>query len=330
MSRYSNPFDSSRTSAILKEQFLNEEHYNQEDIELDQIKQSDSPGNSNTIANKLDIMSLNNGWNDKNERIVISLGENAASYKWMHEKSSSFYKIIHQTITIMLIMFNTGLSAETLLPTDSTSQTILVLRQIITYIVTVLSVILSFLKFEKLSSEHLNSANTFNKLYHDIQQQMCLYRRDRVHAQRYISDALKNYDSLIVSGPDINPIILKRFKDIFKNSDIAIPDIADRIQKIELISEQTDNKNSINVKSKGLEKIVIDDNKTDSSLKSKGHLNICNLDQIHNIFQIGGDITDNDIQLMNKKEIDDLKLKISNDKSSYEYNRFLQHADEND
>lgn len=339
MSRYSNPYDSPRSNPALKEDFLKDEQYDHNEfdqIELDTRKNTQENENVKTndhspIVNKLDIMNLNNGWNDKNERIVISLGENSASYKWMHEKSSSFYKIIHQILTILLIILNTGLSAETLLPTDSTSNTIIILRQIFIYIVTVLSVILSFLKFEKLSSEHFNSATAFNKLYHDIQQQMCLYRRDRSHAQKYISELLKTYDSLIISSPDINPIIIKRFKDLFKNSDISIPDIADRIQKIELISEQNDNKsNNPNIKTRGLEKIVIDDNKTDTSLKSKAHLNICNLDQIHNIFQIGGDITDNDIQAMNKKELDELKFKITNDKSSYEYNRFLQHTDEND
>ena len=316
-----------------------------------------------SICNKIDIILLNNGWNDKNERIIISIGENSASFKWMHERSASFYKIIYQILTILLIIFNTGLSAETLLPENTSNETINLVRQIITYIVTVISVLISFLKLEKLSSKHISAANSFNKLYHKIQQQMCMYRRDRENAQKYISDMLKKYDSLIINSPDINPIILKNFKNIFKNTDISIPDIADKIQKIELITEEENksnnneiNKNSkSNNKIKNLDVIVVDDayqvtkkqerddktgdDKTDKTVFTKRSLNICNLDQIHNAFQIGGDITDEDILEMHDIEMQDPNKKLNEriknyknkkNKSLYEYNRFLQHSNEND
>jgi hypothetical protein len=57
---------------------------------------NEEPNNvPSTIPDKLDLIALNNGWNDKNERIIISIGENAASYKWMHERSASYYKTTH-------------------------------------------------------------------------------------------------------------------------------------------------------------------------------------------------------------------------------------------
>lgn len=70
------------------------------------------------VPQKMDLMLLTNGWNDKNERIVISIGENAASYKWMHEKSAIHYALYHRVFGILLIVFSTALSAESILPTD--------------------------------------------------------------------------------------------------------------------------------------------------------------------------------------------------------------------
>ena len=50
------------------------------------------------VLHKADLMRLNNGWNDKNERIIISVGENAASYKWMHEKCANYHKFIYKLL----------------------------------------------------------------------------------------------------------------------------------------------------------------------------------------------------------------------------------------
>jgi hypothetical protein len=51
-----------------------------------------------------------------------------------------------------------------------------------------------------------------------------------------------------------------------------------------------------------------------------------NLSDIHQMYKINGDISDNDLE-----KIDSLELKRLNEhKIRYEYNRFLQHSDEND
>jgi hypothetical protein len=177
-------------------------------VEQTGAEHSGENGTGNVIALKSEIMALNNGWNDKNERIVISIGENAASYKWMHERSSSMYKLINKILNIVLILFSTGLSAQTVFPDNSNNLGIDILRRVFTYIVTLISVLINFLKFEQLGEQHLSAATSFAKLYHDIQQQMCMYRRDRTNATKYVADILKTYDSLIVGGPTINDIII--------------------------------------------------------------------------------------------------------------------------
>lgn len=312
--------------------------YETSEYELHEIPTSEK---MSVIQYKTDLMQLTNGWNDKNERIIISIGENAASYKWMHERCANFYRVIQKIMSIILIVFSTGLSAETLLTSDSNETYMLVLQKIFTYVVTLISVLQNFLKYEELNQRHLIYASDFNQLYHDIQKEMCLYRRDRKNATEYVTDILKRYDSLIVNGPNITTRVIQAFKKTFKDSDIIAPDIADKIQKIEIINEPKHQVNehaqtSIkNLKMKQQNSIDINNNNSNNnnnnnnnsnSISNYNNTNMCNLQQIHNAFQIHGDITDNDIQNANHVELKDLRKKFLKEKQNFEYQRYMQHT----
>jgi hypothetical protein len=296
---------------------------NDSDIEMPEIPDTQSieyEATSENLPQKMDVMLLNNGWNDKNERMIISIGENAASYKWMHEKSASQYSTYHRIFGILLIVTSTALTAESILPDNNNNLAVSITRRIFTYIITILSVVGNFLKLAKMSEQHLSSAIAFSKLYHGIQQQMCMYRRDRKNATKYAGDILKQYDTLVVNAPMISSKIVTQFKNTFKSSDIALPDIADRIQKIEIVTESPPagdtNKKQVNFE--------------DVKDKRYGRYGMNNLKEIHNCFQISGDITDNDIQNATPTQLRELKHKYLTGKSEFEYERFKLHANEND
>jgi hypothetical protein len=293
-----------------------------DDIKVDKKKcynktscESEESNSTDDVFNKTELMRLNNGWNDKNERLIISLGENAASYKWMHEKCASYNKFVYKLTNIFLIFLSTSLTAETIFPQETTCtnnslDTLSIIKKIFVYLVNLLSVLQSFFKSEVAGEKHLNASGSFSNLYHDIQQQMCMFRRDRINATKYVSDCLKQYDTLIINSPDINLHVVRMFKKTFKNTDISLPDIADKIQKIEIITEDVNNG---------------DDYKNMSISSSKKNCN--NLQEIHNAFQIQGDITDKELENINYT---DLRKKFLKQKSEYEYNRFLQHSQEFD
>lgn len=270
--------------------------------------------NDENVIGKADVMFLNNGWNDKNERIVISVGENAASYKWMHEKSAHVYKIVNNMLSIILIVFTSALSAETFFQSD-TILALEIMKRILTYVVTVISVVQNFLKYEQLAERHYRVSVDFSKLYHDIQQQMCMYRRDRKLATSYVSDILRRYDTLVLNGPSINTRVLSQFKTKFQNSDIAIPDIADRIQKIEIITEPVQPMSYMNQQTNGLAEPQAQSSST----------TVCNLQNIYHAFQIHGDITDNDIQNADSTQLKELRSRFLREKSNFETQRFHQH-----
>lgn len=277
--------------------------------EQNNIKNKDDSLNDIRIKNKIDLMNVNNGWNDKNEQLLISIGENAASYKWMHEESSNYRNTLYNIISILLTVLSSLLSIQTLFPSDLCNDNgynliIVIIKQIVLYIITILSFLQSFLNLQVLGQKHIVASGLFSELYHDIQEQMCMFRKDRENAKRYVSECLKKYDSLVVNNPDINSYIVKKFQRTFVNTGISLPTIIDKIQKIQIITEEPND---------NITKLNIDEPKTISKPD-----NTCHLADINNIFQIRGDISD--------IELDFLKSK----KFEHEYKRFLEHSQEND
>lgn len=277
--------------------------------------------NENKLEHKLDKINFNNGWNDKNEKIIISIGENAASYKWMHERSASKYQFCNKIVSVILLVLSTGLSAETTIPSNGNNVAMDIVRRIFTYGITVLSVLQNFLKLEETSEKHLSAARDYSRLYHDIQQQMCMYRRDRKSAMSYVAQVLKIYDSLNVKGPSISDSIMSQLKKQNLNNNVSLPDVADKIQKIDKITEEEHSDRDKRDKDNSIKEKVINLWKGTPE-KPK---DISNLETMHNAFQIQGDITDRDIELADPIELREYKRRILNQRANYEFLRFQTH-----
>jgi len=270
------------------------------------------------INDKIELMNFNNGWNDKNEQLLISIGENAASYKWMHEASSNYYNTAYNITSIALIVLSSLLSIQTLFPNESCANlvdnnannvtfVVVITKQVVLYIVTILSFLQSFLNSQVLSQKHFFASGLFSELYHDIQEQMCMFRKDRMNAKQHVSACLKKYDSLVVNNPDINSYINKKFKKTFGGNGISLPSIIDKVQKIQIVKEYDND-----VYNQPVRQVP---NPPQGILTMA---NNSNLAEINNVFQISGDISD--------IELDYLKSK----KFEHEYNRFLNHTEETD
>lgn len=313
----------------------------EEDIEYDieDENENNSSKHKNSkkskIFEKSNLLFLNNGWNENNEKIIISIGENAASYKWMHERNSLLDRRGNDFISICLILFSTILSADTILSYSQgqTDETITIVIKVFIYIINILSVLQQFLKLQESGNLHMEYANSFIRLYHDIQQQMSTYRSHRLNASKYVSECIKKFDSLVIKGPRINYFIINHFKRKFNKSNISLPDIVDNIQKIEIISEP------LEIKEKSIKgKTINANNIIEIKKKEQDYNNIyndiynnipihnCNLRTMNNIFKIEGDISDTDVKDLNNSEIKRLKKKFLEAKSEFEYKRFLQHS----
>jgi hypothetical protein len=282
------------------------------DKQINDKQINDKQINDKQINDKIELMNFNNGWNDKNEQLLISIGENAASYKWMHEASSNYHNTVYNITSIALIVLSSLLSIQTLFPNESCANlvdnnannvtfVVVITKQVVLYIVTILSFLQSFLNSQVLSQKHFFASGLFSELYHDIQEQMCMFRKDRMNAKQHVSACLKKYDSLVVNNPDINSYINKKFKKTFGGNGISLPSIIDKVQKIQIVKEYDNDVYNPPVR------------QVPNSPQGNS-----NLAEINNVFQISGDISD--------IELDYLKSK----KFEHEYNRFLNHTEETD
>ena len=287
--------------------------------------------------NKIDILLLNNGWNDKNERLIISIGENAASYKWMHDKLHSKYKLHDKILSLITIMVSAVLSIQTIyyeetkcINDNQANNNLVIVKNTLIYSVTLLSIINNFLKYQELSIKHINASVQYSEMYHDIQQQMCMYRKDRNNAVKYIHNMLKKSDNIKISSPDIDKDVLSEFKKKFQNADIAIPDIADKIQKIDIITEPRVNSSSSsdNTGMFYLKNNNNNDNNNNNNNKDDSENSYDNrpkqLTNLHNMnsyntssLKINGDLDDNDGDLLQ----DYLKRRALEAQTNFEYQR---------
>jgi hypothetical protein len=264
------------------------------------------------------VLLMNNGWNDRNEQVLINLGENAASYRWLHEKSSLHFSFVSKVLSILVILFSTGMSAQTIVPRNTYQEALDITNQVFVYIITIISVIQRFLKYEQRSTNHMNQSREFGRLYTDIQQKMTLYRREREDAKLYMARIIKQYDDIIQNSPAINEIILTKFKNAFKDSNIAIPSIADKIDKIEKVDEEGGK--IINAQTNG----AIGTNGVIGTNGAIGTIGpISRLADINNCIQ---EYSDSDVRNMSSEKILDMNNRYINNITKmhdYEYNRFI-------
>jgi len=244
--------------------------------------------NINEKASKLDILIFNNGWNDKNETLAVRIGEKAIAYKWMHNKCSNKDALISKIISITIILLNSILSAGAIFNIFELTQyyPLVIFQKIIIWLVTLISIIHNLLKYNQLSEKHKHYSILFSDLYFDIQQQMSMYRKDRLNAVKYVKYIYKKYDLYEQNGPDIDNRFYKDFKKKYENQNIPLPDT---INKIDIIQEND-------------------------------HAQTSNLTKITNCFKIDGDLSENE-DIPSRL----LKNKAKKAKQDYEMDRFDEH-----
>ena len=186
----------------------------EDEIEEDRLyEQTDTP-DINTPSKRYNLFLLNNGWNDKNEHLIVCISHNCVIYKEIHEQLKQFFKFIYYILSLTIVALNATILVQTIVFLEDK---FLLTQKILIYTVTILSVIVNFLNIQERSTQHDNYSKQFSELSHEIQNQISTYRQDRSYAPKYVYRIQKRYDHLSISGPDIPSFILKRRKYRFIN-----------------------------------------------------------------------------------------------------------------
>jgi hypothetical protein len=273
--------------------------------------------------NKLDILVFNNGWNDKNEKLIVGIGYNCGIYKQLHDQSSKYYKQCNKIINLTLLILSVFLTTDSiinLLKDDA----LIIIQKVIIFIIAIISIMNNFLKYSELSEQHLYAANSFNMIYNDIRNMMCIYKKDRMNAVKYIQYTLKEYDHLEIASPEISARFIKTMEHKIKTDDkyknISMP--TDQFREIEVIIDKFDkDTNSENIE---MGSFNVQNMNTQNKKSPKFKINnMQNIEEIHECFKLDGDlcegdnITIEDVQNYRKQGLDL--------QTQYEFNRFMKH-----
>lgn len=293
---------------------------------VDTVDTVDTIDTADTTHNlsKLDILVLNNGWNGKNEKLIVGIGYNCGIYKQLHEESSRYYKRLNKGINLSLLILTVFLTTDSIINLLK-GDILIIIQKVILFIVAIISIVNNFLKFSETSEQHLYAANSFNIIYNEIRNTMCVYKKDRINAIRYMQQTIKEYDHLEISSPEIPKRFIKRMEkriktdDIYK--DISMP--VNQFRKIDVIVDKTDgdsdnNNNCINTQNTN----GISENK-DKMLNKFKINNMQNIEQIHDCFKIDGELSENDnITII---DIEEYRRNTLDLHAQYEFNRFITH-----
>jgi hypothetical protein len=270
--------------------------------------------------NKLDILVFNKGWNDNNEKLIVGIGYNCGIYKQLHDQSSRYYKKLNKGISLSLLVLSIFLTTDSIINLLK-DDILIIVQKVIIFIVAIISIMNNFLKYGEISEQHLQAANSFNIIYNDIRNMMCIYRKDRMNAVKYIQQTIKEYDHLEISSPEIPNRLIKKMEaklktdEKYKNQNLSMP--VDQFREIEVIVDKMDNND-----------IIIQQNPTQqpeqkqSSNKFKIN-NMQNIQQIHECFKINGELSENDNITVD--DIENYKRNAIDLQTQYEFNRFMRH-----
>lgn len=222
---------------------------------------------------KIDKLLLTNGWNDKNEKLIVLIGENAATYKYMHNNVSNRYFLYDNILKFTIAILTIIISADSFIYTYTITQSYSDVEKIIKFMTAFLSLTYNFLNYQKLAEKHLQNANSYGELYSNIRNIMCLYKKDRPNVNNFLQTNIKNYDNLEINSckiPMLEFYLLKR-KDRLAANNIII-----NLRKINILNEESPS-----------EKIEIENDNFEMNNKN-------NLSTIKNLYSIKGDINEDD------------------------------------
>lgn len=282
---------------------------------------------------------MNNGWTDFNEESMIKLGGKCAAYKWMHQKTYFYLNIISAIINTIILITSTSLSVETTVfvnnfsngtvsGSESQSNGLDIFKIVGIYLVTILTTISNFFKFDESSANHKNQCIKYLELYQGIQQEMSVYRRDRKNAQEYISSTNSKYDSLILTGPDVSSFVMNMYKREFGEGKI------DTIEPIQVndqeetsdvpgtvVVDTINTANTVDIEIEARQEEV--SRRIDPLDKLAGITPNVSLGDIDACMKLTGDITDKNVEDMDNDVIKKLNEYWIDKRSKYEYERFL-------
>lgn len=170
-------------------------------------------------------------WSPQMEVLMKTWGEKSAGLRYMHGAAAGYWKGVSNKLSLTGIGVSTVAAVVSLVAAsieDVNSKNIALF--VVGGVSIGSSVVQSLKKFynaDEKSAEHGAIAKQFGSFYRYMTLQMGMTREDRLPADQLSEWALKEYERLQQDSLPLGGSQIKKFKETFKNSSQAVPDVCE-------------------------------------------------------------------------------------------------------
>lgn len=162
-----------------------------------------------------------NAWNPEIESFLKNIGEQAAGYQWMHEKSAAFFGTISKLVTLGIVILGAIIAfiLTSTLFSQLESPYILIpvgVANVLEIIMTILVGVLKTFGLENRKSRHDSRMNNFASLYNHIRRELSYYPKDRKYGPHFLSLSEQRFAFYKIAGPDIPGFIEWRYRRVLR------------------------------------------------------------------------------------------------------------------
>jgi len=170
-------------------------------------------------------------WSPHMEQLMKEWGEKSAGLRFIHGASAGKWKKFSNNLTLAGISVTAVGSAVSLVAASiedpDIKNGILYGVGTVGLIASLLQSIKKFYNAEEKAAEHGAIAKQFGSFYRYMTLQMGMSPEDRLPAGQLTEFALKEYERLQQDAPSVGGDAVKLFKNTFKNSKQAVPDVCE-------------------------------------------------------------------------------------------------------
>jgi hypothetical protein len=174
------------------------------------------------------------------ETLIAQEAERCAGLSWLHGRAEAYYSVRNTAVTLPTIVLSTlvgflsGTSSSIF--SDATMGSIGIGS--VSLFTGVLSTIGTFFSFAKKAEGHRIASIQYSKISRFLSIELTLPRSERMSAGDLLKITKDNIERQIETSPPIPDTIISEFKSKFKDmKDIAVPDVANGIHKVQVNSK---------------------------------------------------------------------------------------------
>lgn len=177
------------------------------------------------------VKKFHNGWTKELEDLIADWGDKALVYRWLHETTSSLFKSYDQYLIIPVIVMSTltgtaNFGMGSFFGDDANGQRFAQLGVGgVSIIAGILSTLSNYYSYSKCAETHRTSGVSWGKFSRFISIELRLHPDERMDAKAFLKMFRIELDRLIEQAPTIPDAVIEKFKILFEDSDVHLPDI---------------------------------------------------------------------------------------------------------